>query len=186
MNIIMPVLIILSVGFVIINSKTSNFATIIEHFSVLYNDNKKTKKIYWLDIVTFFISPILISLIIVLYYKLYLDNTILQVFITVFSLISALLFTFITSLVEKNNLYKDMKDRNEEQEKFFLLIRETLLLIMYTIVIGILDTLSLIILYFTSTHILSIILNVLCIFLSLQIFIYIFSIIKRFYKLVIQ
>ena len=150
------------------NRKLNVFKVIIEQFSIYKND--KTKKCSKYDIFTFFISPLIASILLSFLIDL---NFILErseLFITILSIISTILFSFLALLIEKRILFKNDKANQVSNETYISIIMTILYsLIAIIIMIGLLlvptrkllvQIFSIVIYYFA----IKIILNILMIF----------------------
>ena len=90
------------------NPKTRLFHLIIEQFGIYKND--KNKRVYWLDILTFMIMPILVALVISFNMSLKVIVTHAETIITVFSLIATLPLSYLALFIDK------MLQRQKEKE----------------------------------------------------------------------
>jgi len=89
------------------NRKISVAAVFIEQLKI-FKDHR-TKKISFWDILSFLICPILLSLIMVIWYEFSIEKELAQILTTAFSLVFTLLLAFETILVGKKNTGNDIE-----------------------------------------------------------------------------
>ena len=99
---------ILSLLFIVFNRKIRLWKIFVEQFKVYKND--KTQKTSCFDIVSFIVSPIVLSVLIarLLPYKDVVESS--GTIITVFSIIATLLLSFLALLVDKSTSNQKEKD----------------------------------------------------------------------------
>jgi hypothetical protein len=97
-------IIFVSMILMLFNKKIRCLSLIKDAFSVFKNN--KTKKIYWYDILTFFICPIAISITITIGFNYYFNNDMAEILLNVFSILFTLLFgvtSILTSNIQSSN-----------------------------------------------------------------------------------
>ena len=108
------VCVIIFIASLLISRKTCILKIILEQFKIYKND--KTKRLYWLDIITFIIAPLVIGVIVALNLPLskivYNADTV----ITVFSLIVTLPLSFLAMLIDR--VLKNKKAEEVAKETF--------------------------------------------------------------------
>jgi len=103
--------------------------------------NYKTNKIYSHDIFAFFVCPIVLSFAIIIGLDFYFSKKIAEILLTVFSILFTLLFgvmSFITSLLDSNNIIKKQISRETFTAVSFCMLSSFLsliLLIIYNILL---------------------------------------------------
>ena len=171
--ILLVLLLVLSVV-CLLNKKINIFKILIEQFSIYKND--KTKKVSAFDIFTFIINPIFISVVLVFLidYKLLINKA--DLFITILSIVSAILFSFLALLVEKKN--------STNNEKEFQVSNETYISIILTIFYSIIAIILLIVLLLIpDIYWLIMVLNGICYYLLIKIIFHIMMVLKRMFLL---
>ena len=83
------------------NRKVNVLKVFVEQLKVFKNN--RTKKTSFLDILSFIICPIVLSLIMVLWYEFYIDRELSQILTTTFSLVFTLMLAFEAILVSKKD-----------------------------------------------------------------------------------
>ena len=155
-----------------ISSKTRVWKICKDHVLTLYNAN--TNKVYWWDIVVFYIFPIAISLILVLYFQFSIEIYV-STLITVFSILCGLLFNFLVLILgvpkkENNKLFNKVLD-----ETYSNISYEILVSLLSVILLCVFEYLSIDWLIKTST--------IVILFLTINFTFTIFMILKRVYSL---
>ena len=112
---------------IIISRKTSVLKIIIEQFKIYKDD--RNGKYFWLDIVTFIISPLLIAIIVALNLPITVIISNAESIITVFSIIVTLPLSFLALLVDR--VLKSQKAEEVARETFVSITID----IVYSIVI---------------------------------------------------
>lgn len=119
------IIIIILIIIALLNPKLQLKKLFRSQFQVYKND--KNGKIFWFDIVTFFIIPILISIISAIYLPMITISKYSDTTITIFSLIATVLLSFVAILVDKK-----FKKENEKE-----LLNETIVTIITNIIYSI-------------------------------------------------
>lgn len=124
---------------IVFNKKTSLFNIIKDQFSTYKND--KINKIFFYDILTFYIIPVILAMLIafLLEYKDFLEKT--ELLITIFSVIATVLLSFLAILVGV---------KYEKQSKGEQVLKETFLTIIMDVVYSLIIVISLLCVSFCS------------------------------------
>lgn len=154
------------------SSKTKVWKICKDHIKTLYN--AETGKIYWWDLIVFFCFPLALSLILVLYFRLDIENYV-GTLITVFSILCGLLFNFLVLILGTSK-----KDANSWFNK---VLNETYSNISYEILVSLLCVILLCVFEYVTLSWLSIVINIAIVFLSINFVFTIFMVLKRVYSL---
>ena len=172
---LVSILLIVCIVAMVFNKKI-NIAGIFQLQFKIFKNNK-TKKVSILDILSFIICPVVLSLTICLWYGFIIDKELAQILTTAFSLIFTLLFAFQAILVSK-------KDSNNKVERE--VIHQTFVSIVtasiYSLVIIVLS----VILMFVSNCTAVKVLTILVLTLSFMTIMLLLMIIKRTFKVYIH
>lgn len=169
MDLMLNLLIVLLVIIPLFNQKIDIKLIVFDYIQILKNDNTKKTSIF--DIISFVVIPIAISILLVLHLDYEVDFSIAQSLMTVFSLIAAMLFTFLAIFISKEDEASSSKKKQ--------VIKETSSAIGYSIMLSILLC---IILVFVSSgiYILSVkVTSIITLSMSLMLFFNVFVILKR-------
>lgn len=112
MDIFLYIILFLLVSCILINPKMRCLSIIYTQFKVLRNN--RTNKISIKDVFCFYVFPIIISLILVLYFEIHLSVLVIDNLITVYSVVFSLLFGVATILVTRNETNSFSKTVNKE------------------------------------------------------------------------
>lgn len=102
------------------NKKINVFKIIVKQFSIYKND--RTKKYSIFDIFTFIVVPIAMAVILVFLLEYSFLKIKADLFITVLSIISTVLFSFLTLLIEKKNNSDNKKEIQVSNETYISII----------------------------------------------------------------
>lgn len=167
------IIIIILIIIALLNPKLQLKKLFRAQFQIYKND--KNGKIFWFDIVTFFIIPILISIISAIYLPITAISKYSDTTITIFSLIATVLLSFVAILVDKK--FKKEKENELLNETIVTIITD----IVYSISIVALVVLPKIVLL--SVIFKKIILGII-VFLIIKIAFGMFMILKRVYVII--
>lgn len=156
------------------NRKINVFKIITKQFSIYKND--KTKKYSIFDIFTFIVVPISMAIILVFLLEYSFLTTKADLFITVLSIVSTVLFSFLALLIEKKN--------NSDNKKEIQVSNETYISIIMTILYSMISIILLIVLLILpDIQWLIRVINGICYCLLIKITLHILMVLKRMFLL---
>lgn len=180
MIIFVYIIIIVALLLILLNKKMRFYKVFVAQFKIFYNN--ANKKLSWIDIITYFLLPIIIGLSLVCGLDFKIPSNLLSDFVTIYSLLLTILIGVLSLLIVQNNKVeiKHSKQSDIDQEKWRKsIIQETIIIIANNMIISII----IIILIFCLKNILNdvwlIILNVLMISLIILSLEYTMLILKR-------
>ena len=156
------------------NRKINIFKIIVKQFSIYKND--KTSKHSFFDMFTFVVIPILMAIILVFLLDFNFLTVKADLFITILSIVSTVLFSFLALLVEKKN--------NSNNNKELQVSNETYISIIMTILYSMVDILLFIVLLvLPDINWLIMVTNGICYCLLIKITLHLLMVLKRMFLL---